>query len=135
MDDDAALGELSRLVNDLRERGSMDLRPDRRSPLIYSTVIGTQRVDELQKLVFGLLGPPFKPAGESAWWKNWFDPFVKSVGGIERAQTLYRRDLEGPFALYVAFWPWASEPTRCSLRVGLTCLDVPRRAALEDRLR
>lgn len=135
MDDDAALGELSRLVNDLRTRGGVDLRPDRRSPLIYSTVVGVERVDTLSKLVSELLGPPFKPAGEGAFFMNWFDPFVKSVGGIERAQTLYRRDLQAPFALYVAFWPWASEPTRCSLRAGLSCLDAPRRDALEERLR
>lgn len=135
MDDDQALGALSRLVNDLRSRGPLDLRPDRRNPLVYTTVVGAARVEELGRLVAELLGPPFKPAGESARWKNWFDPFVKSVGGIETQQTLYRKDLEGPFALYGAFWPWASEPTRCSLRVGLSCLDKPRRVALEDRLR
>jgi hypothetical protein len=135
MDDDQALGALSQLVNDLRTRGPLDLRPDRRNPLVYTTVVGATRVGELGTLVAEMLGPAYKPAGESARWKNWFDPFVKSVGGIEAQQTLYRKELEGPFSLYCAFWPWASEPTRCSLRVGLSCLDTPRRVALEDRLR
>lgn len=135
MEDDEALAQFSRLVADLKAKGPLELKPDRQNPLLYTTVVGAQRIYELKVLVSSMLGQPYKPSGESAMWKNWFDPFVKSVGGIEKQQTLYRRGLDEPFALYAAFWPWASDNTRCSLRIGLSCTDSPRRVELENKVR
>ena len=132
MDDSQVLAELGKVVGELRERGPLDLRRDKRDPLLHTTVVGTPRVADLTAIVANVLGQPYKPAGKGAFFMSWFDPFVKAVGGVERQQTLFRRDLVPGLSLYCAFWPWASEPGRTSIRIGLACLDAKRAKSLAD---
>lgn len=125
------LGQFSRLVSALAKRGALQIRADTHNVLLRTTVVPSDRVPQLLPVVTELMGPAVKPAGTSAMWKNWFDPFFKAVGGSEKQQRLFRRDLADRLSLYVAFWPWASDPTRTSLRIGVACWDDARRQALE----
>jgi hypothetical protein len=134
MDESQIVSALAKLVTDLATRGSLSLAADRRNALLRVTVVPTDKVASLVGLVTELMGPAVKPAGETAWWKNWFDPFYRAVGGIQREQTLFQQQLEGEVSLYCAFWPWASEPKRTSMRVGIACADESRRKALEKLL-
>ena len=135
MTESEVLGQLSWLVNELAQRASVKLGLDQRSVLVRSTVVPSDRLATLIPIVTELMGPPVKPAGETARWKNWFDPFFKSVGGCEKQQSLWARPIEDRVTLYLAFWPWASEPTRTSVRAGIACWDEARRFKLEDFLK
>src|SRR2546423_270076 len=134
MEDSQVINELSVVVAELVKRASLEMQPDRRNVLMRTTVVPTDKVPRVLDVVAELLGPAVKPAGKSAWWKNWVDPFYRSVGGIQREQTLFRRELCAGLSLYCAFWPWASDPKRVSIRVGISCGDEARRKALEERL-
>lgn len=134
MDESQIIGALGKLVTDLATRGSLSLAADQRNVLLRVTVVPTDKVSTLVGLVTELMGPAVKPAGQTAWWKNWFDPFYRSVGGIQREQTLFQKKIGDGVSLYCAFWPWASEPKRTSLRVGISCPDESRRKALEKLL-
>lgn len=125
------LGRLSWLVSELGAKADLKLNADKRNVLVQSTVIPSDRVPKLIPVVTELMGAPIKPAGESAIWKNWVDPFFKAVGGCERQQSLWSKPIEAKSALYLAFWPWASEPTRTSLRAGIACWDSAQLARLE----
>lgn len=129
--DAEVLGQLSLLVTELARRGSLQMQADKRNALLRTTVVPSDRVPQLLATAAELMGPPVKPAGASSMWRNWFDPFFKAVGGAEKPQSLFRRELADQLALYVAFWPWASDPGRTSLRIGLACWNIPRRQALE----
>ena len=134
MDDSQVITELSTAVHELNKRASLQLASDARNKLLCTTVVPTEKVQSVLDAVTELMGPAVKPAGQSAWFKNWFDPFFKSVGGIQREQTLFRRELTAGLSLYCAFWPWASDPKRTSVRVGISCGDDARRKALTERI-
>lgn len=125
------LGRLSWLVQELGTKANLKLAADKRNVLVQSTVIPSDRVPQLIPVVSELLGPAAKPAGETARWKNWFDPFFKAVGGCEKQQSLWSKPVDDKVALYLAFWPWASEPTRTSLRAGIACWDPAQLGRLE----
>lgn len=125
------LEALLSVIRELRSKRRLELRPDDRDKLLYSCVITSANVPQVAEAVQNLMGVPFKPAGTSAVWKNWFDPFVRGIGGIRRNQSLYRKDLPEGSIVYCAFWPWASDPTRVSIRLGLQCPDEAVRARLE----
>lgn len=115
----------------LRSGFQLDLQstPD----LLFMGVLATSTLPEIEKLLAEMVGAPYKPRGETAFFKNFFDAFVKRVGGIRRSQSLYRRDFEGEVTLYVALWPWESKPERVSVRIGfLYPSDAVRATLLEQ---
>lgn len=94
---------------------------DNSDPTLYVGVAETLNMAELTKEVEGIFDEPYKKAGDSAFFKNLFDSFVKSVGGVRKEQTLYRKRVTEGVFLYCAFWPWGSKPEKTSIRIGLIC--------------
>lgn len=90
-------------------------------PLLYCGVANSDIISQLTPIVEEYFGKPYKPAGETAFFKNLLDPFIKTVGGIRTEQTLYKKDIDNGVVLYCAFWPWGSDPVRTSIRLGLIC--------------
>ncbi|MBI4863657.1 MAG: hypothetical protein HY815_25870 [Candidatus Riflebacteria bacterium] len=118
------------LIGALRERARLSMQLDPTNRLLHTGVVSSRGIEKVAEVVRGRMGPAYKPAGQWALWKNWFDEFVKAVGGIRSEQTLFRLDLNPDVTLFCAFWPWASDPDRVSVRVGLQC----RRPDVRDRL-
>ena len=98
--------------------------------LLYTGVAQSNVIDQLSVKVAEYFGKPYKAKGEGAFWANWFDSFVKSVGGIENDQTLYRKDISETIIIYCAFWPWGSNPVKTSVRIGILCKDDEERSRL-----
>lgn len=90
-------------------------------PTLYIGVANSDIVEALTPEVEKYFDEPYKKAGDSAFWGNLFDSFIKSVGGINKDQTLYRKQIDDGIFLYCAFWPWGSDPIRTSIRIGLMC--------------
>jgi hypothetical protein len=121
---------LTGIIGDLRDRAGLTLRPDSADPLLHTAVMNARDVATVGQVVQERMGPAYKPAGESAVWKNWFDGFVKAVGGVRSEQTLFRLDVDPEVSLYCAFWPWASDAQRVSIRLGVHARDP----VVRDRL-
>jgi len=96
-------------------------------PLLYCGVADSNIIDELSHEVETVFGKPYKPAGEGAFFKNFFDKFVREVGGARKEQTLYRIDIDENTCMYCAFWPWGSNPVKTSIRIGLVCYGADER--------
>lgn len=103
--------------------------------LLYTGVAQSDIIEELSEKVKTFFGDPYKPAGEGAFWKNWFDSFVKSVGGIEKDQTLFKKEASETVTIYCAFWPWGSNPVKTSVRLGVLCNDADERHKLKKALK
>lgn len=124
------LDVLQALSLELTERTRLQLNRDTRDPLLVTGVTTAERIESVGRIVQSRMGAPYKPAGQSAFWKNLFDSFVKAVGGVHSDQTLFKLDLGPDVSLYCAFWPWASDPGRVSVRLGIWTA----RPDLRDRL-
>lgn len=111
------------IVPALKEKFQMERNSDGCDTLLFSGVAKSNIIAALAPLVEAKFGKPYKPAGEGAFLKNWFDAFVKDVGGVRFEQTLYRLDLGDDIGMYCAFWPWGSDPERTSIRIGILCPD------------
>jgi len=118
------------LSGELRDRTRLHLAKDTRDPLLFTGVTSKDSLEAVGRIVQARMGVPYKPAGQSALWKNWFDGFVKAVGGVHSDQTLYRLDLGPEVILYCAFWPWASDPRKVSVRLGVFCTQPATREKL-----
>ena len=74
------------------------------------------------ELLVGVFGPPLKVFGEAAMLESSIESVVASVGGIRTEQCLFLQSIEGARAAYAALWPWASDPMRVTLKVGIAKL-------------
>lgn len=104
-------------------------------PLLYCGVANSDIMSELAVEIEKVFGPAYKPAGEGAFFKNFFDKFVREVGGARKEQTLYRISIDESTCLYCAFWPWGSNPIKTSVRIGLVCYGADEREAYVRELK
>ncbi|HOT26930.1 MAG TPA: hypothetical protein PLU72_02000 [Candidatus Ozemobacteraceae bacterium] len=122
------------LIDELKRQFAVRRHPDGCGSLLYTGVAESNVIEKLQPVVEKRFGPAYKPAGQSALLKNWFDGFVKGVGGIRRDQTLFRLDITPELIMFCAFWPWGSEPVKTSIRIGLMCSDEDLEKKMETML-
>lgn len=111
-----------KLISLLEKEFEMKPNYDSNDPLLYCGIVKSDLISKLESHVEEYFGKPYKPAGQSAFFKSMFDPFVKDIGGIRFEQTLYKKDITPGVVLYCAFWPWATDPQKTSIRIGLLCL-------------
>jgi hypothetical protein len=127
--------EIMALKNELQNQFGVKRNPDCEDPLVYGGVVESDVIARITPVVEKYFGPAYKPAGQTAYLGNWFDSFIKAVGGVRPEQTLYRVKLEPGIDLYCAFWPWGSNPIKTSVRLGLLCDDTDREEKLGKALR
>jgi hypothetical protein len=97
-------------------------------PLLYCGVADSDILAQLAAEVEKYFDKPYKPAGQGAFFKNFFDSFIKEVGGVRKEQTLYRLAIDEGVFMYCAFWPWGSDPVKTSVRIGLVCYGADERS-------
>ena len=130
----AAIEQFEALLADLKKSSGLQMDPHESDPALRLAVVESKDLPALSAVLQRHLGEAFIPAGTSAFFKNLLDSFVRSIGGVRREQTLYRKSFESGTTLYCAIWPWASRPTRVSIRVGLHDSDSGRRQKIQEML-
>ena len=124
-----------KILGKLEKEFGVKPNTDNDNPLLYCGVAKSNIIASLTPLVEEYFGNPYKPSGESAFFKNLFDSFIRAVGGIQTNQTLYRKDIEDKVILYCAFWPWGTEPVKTSIRIGLVCFSDDLKEAYTSKLK
>ncbi len=71
------------------------------------------------ELLVQQLGPPAKDFGQPVAFAKDLQRIVNDLGGIRGDQCLFLKSLEGRQTVYAALWPWASDPRRITLKIGL----------------
>lgn len=109
--------------------GKYKIKPnhDVEDPLLYCGVADSNLIAQLAEEVEKYFGKPYKPAGEGAFFKNFFDRFIREVGGTRTDQTLFRKEISDQTVMYCAFWPWGTQPVKTSVRIGLVCYGADER--------
>ena len=65
------------------------------------------------------LGPPAKEFGKEATFGRHVKALAEAIGGVRVDQCLFVKQLESGQLGYATLWPWASDPTRVTLKVGV----------------
>jgi hypothetical protein len=112
---------VQRLIETLKQEiRFVEHRPGRGSVTYLETVLLRQDLASCCSLLQQALGPPLKDFGQSAQFEPAIQRVVALLGGIRIDQCLFFARGEGQQVGYAALWPWASDPNRITLRVGLS---------------
>ncbi len=124
-----------KLIDVLENKYPIKGNSDNDDPLLYCGVVKSDIVEQLSREVENYFDKPYKSAGESAFFKNFFDKFMREVGGARKDQTLYRKEIDEQTFMYCAFWPWGTQPVKTSVRIGLVCYGADERARYSKELK
>ncbi|GAB4272686.1 MAG: hypothetical protein Kow0029_11610 [Candidatus Rifleibacteriota bacterium] len=127
--------ETLKVIDVIEAKFKIKPNPDVDDPLLYCGVANSNIIEELSEEIEKYFGKPYKPAGEGAFFKNFFDRFVREVGGLRKEQTLYRKKIDDTTSVYCAFWPWGTNPVKTSVRIGLACFGADEREKYKKELK
>lgn len=68
------------------------------------------------------LGAPIKEFGRATTLEPRVKKAVDTLGGIRNDQCLFLKQEDAERAIYAALWPWASDASRVTLKVGICTL-------------
>lgn len=77
-----------KLIDVIEKKYNIKPNNDVDEPLLYCGVADTDLISRLAVEVEEYFGKTYKPAGEGAFFKNFFDKFVREVGGTRKEQTV-----------------------------------------------
>ncbi len=124
-----------KLIDIIEKKYKIKPNNDVEDPLLYCGVADSNIIEQLSEDVEEQFGKAYKPAGEGAFFKNFFDRFIREVGGARKDQTLFRKEISDEVVMYCAFWPWGTNPIKTSVRIGLLCYGADERDAFTKELK
>lgn len=81
--------------------------------------LSRQELARCQDLLAQHFGEPVKAFGKPAKFDRPTAKVVDGLGGVRKDQCLFLSRLDDRLMAYAALWPWASDPTRVTLKVGV----------------
>ena len=110
---------ISPLIEALRKAVPMVVRTAPPSGDYLEGVFSRGDLERCTMLLKETFGPPAKEFGAVPVFSQSLHPVITHLGGIRPDQCLFLRQREPEPIAYAALWPWASDATRITLKVGL----------------
>jgi len=107
------------MIEEIKEAFSMEIRPNSRGADYLEAVMDTKDIELLNSLLKRYLGPAAKERGKEANLPKEIEELVDSMGGLRKEQSFFYRQ-EGHQVIYAALWPWESDPTKITLKSGVS---------------
>ncbi len=82
-------------------------------------VLGRQDLQRCYIMLSDALGPARKEFGERVTLDKSMQKLVDAVGGIRADQCLFLMRGESTAVAYATLWPWASDVSRVTLKIGV----------------
>jgi hypothetical protein len=107
------------LITSLRTGLSMLVRAAPESGDALEAVFSRQDLDRCVALLSQSFGVPIKTFGQPPALDRELHRVVERLGGIRLEQCLFLKVGEGQEIAYAALWPWASDASRVTLKIGV----------------
>ena len=107
------------LINALRGEVPMLVRTAPSSGDFLEGVFSRQDLSRCYALLRDALGQPAKEFDRPPAFEPAVQAIVEKLGGCRPEQCLFLKRDEAGRTIYAALWPWASDQTRITLKVGV----------------
>ena len=110
---------MSPLVQTLTKELTMVVRSAPSSGDYLEAVLSREDLQRCYALLSTVFGPPAKAFDAVTTFDSELRKLVDQLGGIRRDQCLFLKQRSDRSVAYATLWPWASDATRITLKVGL----------------
>jgi hypothetical protein len=107
------------MIDEIKKTLEMEIRPNSQGSEYLEAVIDTKDIELLNSLLKRYLGSAAKDHEKEANLPKEIEEFVDSMGGLRKGQSFFYRQ-EGHQVIYAALWPWESDPTKMTLKSGVS---------------
>ncbi len=108
-----------KLVDEIKAALELEVRTTAGAHDYFEAVFMTKDLPKLTGILEKGLGQPLKSPGKDVKFTKEIQKIVDLIGGLRREQSFYaKNEAEGKY-LYAALWPWQSNPSRITLKVGV----------------
>ena len=109
---------LPQLLDSLRQAVPMLVRSAPATNEYLEGILSRQDLSTCFSLLSQVLGPPLKDFGKPLAVGGELVKLLDRIGGVRPDQCLFlKQSAQG--TTYATLWPWASDPARITLKVGL----------------
>jgi len=110
---------LTPLIAALKQAIPMEVRAAPATGEYLEGVLSRPDLPRCCDLLVQHLGSSVKEFAQPAKFSKEIQRLVNDLGGVRVEQSLFLKTVEGSQTIYAALWPWASNPLRITLKVGL----------------
>jgi hypothetical protein len=107
------------LIQEIKQTLRMEIRPNSQGSKYLEAVMNTKDIELLNSLLKRYLGSAAKERGKEVKLPKEIEELVDSLGGLRKEQSFFYRQ-EGHRVIYAALWPWESDPTKITLKSGVS---------------
>ena len=107
------------LVAALRTTIPMLVRTASASGDYLEGVLSRQALERCEILLRETLGPPIKEFSKAATFEPPIQKVIDRIGGIRFDQCVFLKQGGEGHVAYAVLWPWASDATRITIKVGV----------------
>ncbi len=107
------------MIDEIKETFKMEIRPNSQGSEYLEAVIDTKDMELLSSLLKRYLGSAAKDRGKEANLPKEIEELVDFLGGLRKGQSFFYRQ-DGHQLIYAALWPWESDPTKITLKSGVS---------------
>lgn len=107
-----------KLIDDIKNSLELEVRITSGAHEYFEAVFQTKDLNKLSGLVKCVLGEPLKPPGKDVKFPQHVQKLLDMIGGIRREQSFYLKEGANGEYVYVALWPWQSDPSKITLKIG-----------------
>ena len=119
---EAPAGIIQPLIEVLRTTLTLEVRTAPASGDYLEAVLQRPELRRCHELLSNTLGAPVKEFNKAASFDAAHQRAVNGIGGIRLEQCLFLKPYGDKQAAYAALWPWASDPKRVTLKLGILAL-------------
>ena len=114
------------LIPELINTVKMEVRKNSLGEGYLEAVVEKADMGTMASILIKHLGKACKAPGEKAKYPKHIKAIVDSFGGLRNDQSFYYKEGDGQ-VIYAALWPWQSNSTMTTLKVGAVASAMPQK--------
>ena len=107
-----------KLADEIKKVVQLEVRPSETEDNYFEAVFQSKDLDALLSVIREHVGDSIKSPGKRAKFPKDINKLVNSIGGLRPDQSFYFKQEPSGEYVYAALWPWQSDPSRITLKIG-----------------
>lgn len=112
-----------KVVDEIKGALELEIRASSDANEYFEAVLMAKDLAKLASILKENLGEPLKPSGKEVKFDKGIQKIADLIGGLRREQSFYIKSESGNKYIYAALWPWQSNPSRITLKIGVYDMD------------
>ena len=107
-----------KLADEIKKAVELEVRPSETGDNYFEAVLQSKDLNALLSILGQHVGDSLKSPGKRVKFPKNVNKLVDSIGGLRPDQSFYfKQETNGEY-IYVALWPWQSDPSKTTLKIG-----------------